>query len=49
MFWLFGLEAGGILLPQPGTELSLLVLEGEVVTTRPPGKSPSLLLLFSFY
>ena len=45
----FGLAAGGISLPQPGTEPSLPVLEGEVLTTGPPGKSPSLLLLFSFY
>ena len=49
MFWLFGLEAGGILLPQPGIELSLPVLEREVLTTGPPGKSSGLLLLFSFY
>ena len=33
-------EACGILAPQPGVESTPLALEGEVLTTRPPGKSP---------
>ena len=32
MFWIFGQEACGILVPQPGTGRSPLVLEGEVLT-----------------
>ena len=39
MFWLFGLEASGILVPRPGTEPAPSALEGEVLTTGPPGKS----------
>ena len=38
MFWFFGHEACGILAPQPGMELTLPALEGEVLTTGPPGK-----------
>ena len=34
MFWFFGHEACGILIPQPGIEV-----EGKVLTTRLPGKS----------
>ena len=34
MFWFFGHEACGILVPQPGIEL-----EGKVLTTALPGKS----------
>ena len=30
MFWFFGLEACGILAPQPGIEPALPALEGEV-------------------
>ena len=41
MFWFFGPEACGISAPQPGTELVPLALEGEVLTTGPPGKSQS--------
>ena len=33
MFWFFELEAYGILVPQPKTELALAALEGEVITT----------------
>ena len=36
---LFGHEAGGILPPQPGLEPAPPALEGEVLTTGPPGKS----------
>ena len=39
MFWFFGCEAYGILAPRPGIEPSPPVLEGEVLTTGPPGKS----------
>ena len=39
MFWVFGLEACGILAPRPGIEPSPPALEGEVLTTVPPGKS----------
>ena len=39
MFWFFGREACGILAPQPGIEPAPPVLEGEVLTTGPPGKS----------
>ena len=39
MFWIFGCEACGILAPQPGIEPTLPALEGEVLTTGPPGKS----------
>ena len=38
MFWFFGHEVRGILAPQPGTKLTLLALEWEGLTTRPPGK-----------
>lgn len=39
MFWSFGHEACGILVPQPGIEPEPPALEGEVLTTEPPGKS----------
>ena len=46
--WFFGLEACGILAPQPGIEPTHhppalphhMALEGKVLTTEPPGKSP---------
>ena len=41
MFWFFGREAYGILAPRPGIEPTPPALEGEVLTTGPPGKSPS--------
>ena len=44
LFLNFGLEACEILLPQPGIELRPLALEGKVLTTGPPDKSPVLLL-----
>ena len=40
MFWGFGHEAGGILAPLTGMENTPSVLEDEVLTTGPPGKSP---------
>ena len=39
MFWFFGHEACGILAPWPGIEPAPPALEGEVLTTGPPGKS----------
>ena len=36
---LFGWEACGILTPQPGIKPIPPALEGEVLTTEPPGKS----------
>jgi len=38
MFCLFGSEACGILASQPGIEPAPLTLEGEILTTGPPGK-----------
>ena len=39
MFWVLGQEACGILAPRPGIEPKTPALEGEVLTTWPPGKS----------
>ena len=39
MFWLFGFQACGILVPQPGVEPTPSALEVEVLTPGPPGKS----------
>ena len=38
-FGFFGRKACGILVPQPGVEPEPPVLEGEVLTTGPPGNS----------
>ena len=38
-FQFFGHKACGILTPQPGTQAAAPALEGEVLTTGPPGKS----------
>ena len=38
--WFFGHGACGILAPQPGIEPALPALEGNILTTGPPGKSP---------
>ena len=38
MFWFHGPQACGILAPHPGIELTHLASEGEILTTRPPGK-----------
>ena len=45
MFWFFGCKACEILAPRSGIKLTPPALEGEVLTTGPPGKShnPSLL------
>ena len=40
MFWFFGLKAHGILTPQPGMEPVPPALEGSVLNTGPPGRSP---------
>ena len=39
MFWSFGHEAHGILAPRPGVEPAPSALEGEVLTSGPPGMS----------
>ena len=44
MFWFFGCEACGILVPQSGIESAPLALEGKVLTTGLPGKSPKYIL-----
>ena len=46
MFWFFGRKACGILAPRPGIKPSRPALEGNVLTTGPPGKS---LLSVSWY
>ena len=38
VFWFFGCEAC-VSAPQPGIKLSLPALEGEVLTTEPPGRA----------
>ena len=40
IFIFLGLKACGVLSPQPGIEPTSPTLEGEVLTTEPPGKSP---------
>ena len=47
MFWFFGPEACGILAPRPGIEPAPPALEGEVLTTGPPGKSPGIWFLWN--
>ena len=39
MLWFFGCEACGILAPWPGIQATTPMLEGEVLTAGPPGKS----------
>ena len=46
MFWFFGWEAYGIIDPWPGIELIPSALEGEVLTTEPPGKSSKNFIAF---
>ena len=46
MFWFFGHEACGILALWPGIEPTTPALEGKVLTTGLPGKSPELLLFY---
>ena len=45
----FGRKACGILAPWPGIESVPTALEGEVLTTGPPGKSPQKTILNTFY
>ena len=40
MSWCCGCKACGILAPWPGIEPAPFALEGEVLTTGPPGRSP---------
>ena len=42
LFYFFGWEACGILVPQTGIQPAIPTLEGKVPTTGPPGKSPLL-------
>lgn len=42
MSWFFGPKTCGISAHQPGTKPTPAALEGQVLTTRPPGKSQSL-------
>ena len=44
-FFFFGRKACGILAPQPGIEPATPALEGDVLTTGPPGKSRDYLLI----
>ena len=41
MFWFFGHKAHGILAPPVAIRSKLPALEGEVLSTRPPEKSPN--------
>ena len=41
MFWFFGPDVGGILASYQGMERAPSALEGEVLTTGPPGKALS--------
>ena len=45
MFFFFGPKACGILLIPPGMEPQLLALDGGILTTGPPGESPTLRVL----
>ena len=44
MFWVFGPQVCGVLVPQPVIEPAPLVLEGQALTPGLPGKSLSQLL-----
>ena len=44
VFWFFGRKAHGFLAPRPGIEPAPPALEGKVLTTGPPGKSPNVFL-----
>ena len=46
IFCFFGLQASGILVPQPGIEPAPLALEGTVLIPGPPGKSLSRCFFF---
>ena len=47
LFWFFGHEACGIIAPRPGIEPAPSALEGEVLITGPPGKSPGMVIYLS--
>ena len=49
MFWSFGCETYGILIPWPGIDSAPFVLESEVLTTGPPGMSLPVLSGCSLY
>ena len=44
VFFFFGHEACGILAPRQGIKPTTPVLEGKILTTGPPGKSPYCIL-----
>ena len=44
MFWFFGCEACGVLAPKPEIVPAHPALEGKVLATGPPGKSPHLFI-----
>ena len=48
-FWVFGPEACGILAPRPVIKPTPPALEGEVLTTGPPGKSLNVFKKEIFY
>ena len=45
LFWFFGWEACGVLVPWLGIEPTPSALEGEVLATGPPGKFPNRVLV----
>ena len=49
MFWFFGHEAHGILALRPGIEPAPPALEGEVLTTRLPGKSLEMFCILNIF
>ena len=49
MFWFFGRHVCGVLAPQPGIEPAPPALEGEVLTTGPPGKPNGIFFVDSLY
>ena len=48
MFWFFGHEACEILVPWPRMKPAALALEGEVLTTRQPGRFPRSFICINF-
>ena len=49
MFWFFGHEACGILAPRPEIEPTSPALEGAVLITGQPGKSPQISFMHSCF
>ena len=47
MFWYFGGETCGIIVPQPGIEPVPPALEGKVLITRPLGKPLYIFLMYT--